>query len=95
MMALRPALKEVLRYLGHHGQAMTEEFLAMAGAASTRYAGRLCRGTARLVFAGENRGGAEGGRHDADADGATLPSFLQNSRRCILLAATLGPRWMR
>ena len=30
MTALRPALKEVLRYLGHHGQAMTEEFLAMA-----------------------------------------------------------------
>ena len=30
MTALRPPLKEVLRYLGHRGQALTEEFSALA-----------------------------------------------------------------
>lgn len=92
MTALRPALKEVLRYLGHHGQAMTEEFLAMA----ERCIDQVCRTAVPRHCAGSfllerTEAGLKVGGTTLTLTGRDIARLLQNSRRCILLAATLGP----
>ena len=92
MTALRPALKEVLRYLGHHGQAMTEEFLAMA----ERCIDQVCRTAVPRHCTGSfllerTEAGLKVGGTTLTLTGRDIAQLLQNSRRCILLAATLGP----
>ncbi len=92
MTALRPALKEVLRYLGHHGQAMTEEFLAMA----ERCIDQVCRTAVPRHCTGSfllerTETGLKVGGTTLTLTGRDIAQLLQNSRRCILLAATLGP----
>ena len=92
MTALRPQMEEVLRYLGHHGQAMTEEFLAMA----ERCIDRVCQAAVPRHCAGsfvleKTAEGLKAGGTTLTLTGRDIARLLQNSRRCYLLAATLGP----
>ena len=90
MTALRPQMEEVLRYLGHHGQAMTEEFLAMA----ERCIDRVCQAAVprHCAFVLEKTAeGLKAGGTTLTLTGRDIARLLQNSRRCYLLAATLGP----
>ena len=92
MTALRPQMEEVLRYLGHHGQALTEEFLAMA----ERCIDRVCQAAVPRHCAGsfvleKTAEGLKAGGTTLTLTGRDIARLLQNSRRCYLLAATLGP----
>ena len=82
MTALRPALKEVLRYLGHHGQAMTEEFLAMA----ERCIDQVCRTAVPRHCTGSfllerTEAGLKVGGTTLTLTGRDIAQLLQNSRR--------------
>lgn len=92
MTALRPPLKEVLRYLGHRGQALTEEFSALA----ERCIDRVCRAAVPRHCAGsfvleKTAEGLKVGGTTLTLTGRDIARLLQNSCRCFLLAATLGP----
>ena len=92
MTALRPPLKEVLRYLGHRGQALTEEFSALA----ERCIDRVCRAAVPRHCAGsfvleKTAEGLKVGGTTLTLTGRDIARLLPNSRRCFLLAATLGP----
>ncbi|MFR4008642.1 MAG: hypothetical protein ACLT0Y_04740 [Christensenellales bacterium] len=92
MTTLRPDREQVLRYLGHKGQEMSkaledrlEGCIDLVGQAA---APRVCTGS----FAIEK---TEQGIQVSDTalvlTGRDIADLLKNSRRCFLMAATLGP----
>lgn len=92
MTSLRPQLNELLPYLGHHGQPLSDEWIALA----ERCIDQVCQAATPRHCTGEfalrtTEEGIEVVGTTLVLTGQDIAHLLQHSQRCILMAATLGP----